>query len=316
MHRESWWIKILWIRKLEMYFNQDSELAGSEIKSKKRTRLRKLEFHLVNEDLLYDEKLLQRKFSLNIYWLILSFSKETIVGLNLIFSTVIRNEFFENSLALRTFIRVGEKLRYFSNLKLEILAISEEAERNVRLLSTGFDDRSRKKNGEAIVRDLLLSLEECYFGAVKKMVIGEVNRFTCRWNEKKTFDSLSFEQSSKVGNSKGNVREKILSITVKPGWMPGSRVTFSGAWDQNPNEKPSDVIFVIKDKPHPIFSRDKSDLIYKTQIDLGHALTGLVLHIPHIDGRKLDIPITEIVRWEHFPRSNKLTSSIVLFFLV
>ncbi|CAF4937587.1 unnamed protein product, partial [Rotaria magnacalcarata] len=37
-----------------------------------------------------------------------------------------------------------------------------------------------------------------------------------------------------------SIREKILSITVKRGWLPGTKVTFEGEGDQGPNNIPSD----------------------------------------------------------------------------
>ena len=93
-----------------------------------------------------------------------------------------------------------------------------------------------------------------------------------------------------------NIREKILSITVKRGWLPDTQVIFEGEGDQGPNNIPSDLVFIVKDKPHPHFRRQNANLIYMATINLGHALIGTTLHIEHLDGRLLDIPINEIVR--------------------
>ena len=49
-------------------------------------------------------------------------------------------------------------------------------------------------------------------------------------------------------------------------------------------------------QPHQNFRRENADLIYTAKISLGQALTGTTLHIEHLDGRKLDIPINEIVK--------------------
>ncbi|CAF3595501.1 unnamed protein product [Adineta steineri] len=140
----------------------------------------------------------------------------------------------------------------------------------------GVDGRGRKKKDPPIVRDLLLSLEDCYHGAIKKIRI-----------------------SRRVLNDDGitsTIREKILSITVKRGWLPGTKVTFEDEGDQGPNNIPSDLVFIVTDKPHANFRRENADLIYTAKINLGHALTGITLHIEHLDGRTLDIPINEIVR--------------------
>jgi len=103
----------------------------------------------------------------------------------------------------------------------------------------------------------------------------------------------------KVLNDDGitsSIREKILSITVKRGWLPGTKIIFEGEGDQGPNNIPSDLIFTVNDKPHLNFRRENADLIYTAKINLGHALTGITLHIEHLDGRILDIPINEIVK--------------------
>ena len=56
----------------------------------------------------------------------------------------------------------------------------------------------------------------------------------------------------------GTVRseDKVLKITVKPGWKSGTRITFAKEGDQTPGKIPADIAFIIRDKPHPLFSRD------------------------------------------------------------
>ena len=43
---------------------------------------------------------------------------------------------------------------------------------------------------------------------------------------------------SQVMNADGHtssIRDKILTVTVKPGWKPGTRITFPRDGDQGPN---------------------------------------------------------------------------------
>ena len=156
----------------------------------------------------------------------------------------------------------------------------------------GLDGRTRKKEDPPIVRDLLVSLEDCYFGAVKKMQISRrVGWFQCptRISLYLLFQVLNDDRIT------SSIREKIVSITIQRGWLPGTHVTFTGEGDQGPDNIPSDIVFVVKDKPHRSFRRDNADLIYPVKISLGQALTGTKFHIEHLDGRVLDIPVNEIV---------------------
>ncbi len=62
--------------------------------------------------------------------------------------------------------------------------------------------------------------------------------------------------------------DKVLTIDVKPGWKAGTKITFPKEGDQTPYNIPADIVFVIKDKPHSLFTRDGSDIKYKARISL------------------------------------------------
>lgn len=49
------------------------------------------------------------------------------------------------------------------------------------------------------------------------------------------------------------VEDKVLTINIKPGWKSGTKITFPKEGDQHPGRVPADIVFVIKDKPHPKF---------------------------------------------------------------
>ena len=50
-------------------------------------------------------------------------------------------------------------------------------------------------------------------------------------------------------------------MAIKPGWKEGTRVIFEGKGDRLPGRPPQDVVFVIKQVPHPRFTRQGDDLI-------------------------------------------------------
>lgn len=58
----------------------------------------------------------------------------------------------------------------------------------------------------------------------------------------------------------------------------------------------ADLIFVIDEKPHEVFTRDGNDLTMNQEIPLLEALTGKTLEITTLDARILRIPVTEIVK--------------------
>ena len=105
-----------------------------------------------------------------------------------------------------------------------------------------------KRQDPAIVHDLQVSLEDIYRGTKKKMKI-----------------------TRKVLNHDGRstrMEDKVLTIDIKPGWKSGTKITFPKEGDQTPNNIPADVVFIIKDKRHPLFTRDGSNIKYKAKLGL------------------------------------------------
>ncbi len=161
----------------------------------------------------------------------------------------------------------------------------------------GLAGRGRKKQDPPIERDLMLSLEEVYHGCIKKMKISRRVK-TLIFSKIKRLYKLNYF-IFKVMNDDAHTssfREKILTITVKRGWNPGTRITFEQEGDQGPNSIPADIVFIVRDKVHPIFKRDGINLIFTQKIPLALALIGTTIHVPTLDGRVLDLPITDIVK--------------------
>jgi len=121
----------------------------------------------------------------------------------------------------------------------------------------------KKTQDPPIEHDLLVSLEEIASGATKKMKI-----------------------SRKVLSTDGRsirVEDKVLSIEIKPGWKQGTKITFPREGDQSPSTIPADIVFIIKDKVHPVFRRDGSDLLYTSKISLKDALCGTTITVPTLE---------------------------------
>ncbi|MFQ6620813.1 hypothetical protein Gotur_001602 [Gossypium turneri] len=109
------------------------------------------------------------------------------------------------------------------------------------------------------------SLEELYKGATKKMKISR------------------------------EIVEEILTINVRPGWKKGTKITFAEKGNERPNVIPADLIFIIEEKPHNVFTREGNDLIVAQKISLVDALYGCTVHLTTLDGRNLTIPIHNVI---------------------
>jgi len=112
---------------------------------------------------------------------------------------------------------------------------------------TGSPGRKDKLQDPPLEHDLYVTLEDITRGCTKRMKI-----------------------SRRVLQPDGSSRreDKVLTINVKPGWKAGTKITFQREGDQGRNKIPADIVFVIRDKPHPLFKREGSDIRYSAKISL------------------------------------------------
>ncbi|RAL45302.1 unnamed protein product [Cuscuta campestris] len=128
-----------------------------------------------------------------------------------------------------------------------------------------------QRKGPPIEQTLPCSLEDLYKGTTKKMKI-----------------------SREIADASGKTMpvEEILTINIKPGWKKGTKITFPEKGNELPGITPSDLVFIIDEKPHKVFTRDGNDLVYTQKITLAEALTGYTVHLTMLDGRSLTVPIS------------------------
>ncbi|CAA0818323.1 DNAJ heat shock family protein [Striga hermonthica] len=119
------------------------------------------------------------------------------------------------------------------------------------------------------------SLEELYKGSRRKMKISRV----------------VLDASGKL-----TTVEEVLAIHIKPGWKKGTKITFPDKGNQKDGFAPGDLIFIVEEKPHPVYRRDGNDLITHQRISLLDALTGKTLNITTLDGRNLTVQVADIVK--------------------
>lgn len=111
-----------------------------------------------------------------------------------------------------------------------------------------------KKKDPPVIHELKVSLEDVFSGCTKKMKI-----------------------SRKRLNPDGctvRTEDKILTVNIKPGWKEGTKITFPKEGDETPTNIPADIVFVVKDKVHPVYRREGSDIIYPARISLRDVSVG------------------------------------------
>jgi DnaJ-class molecular chaperone len=141
-----------------------------------------------------------------------------------------------------------------------------------------FPDTKVAKAGKVAAQtiNLYCSLEELYQGCMKKV---KVNRQRLSLDGKTT-----------------TPEDKVMTVDVQAGWREGTKITFTEEGDEAAQMSTGDIIFVLKEMPHPRFSRSKNDLIYTAAIDLTAALVGTVVEVLTLDRRTIPIAINEIVK--------------------
>jgi DnaJ family protein A protein 2 len=83
--------------------------------------------------------------------------------------------------------------------------------------------------------------------------------------------------------------KKSLDLYIDKGMNNKQKIVFSGEGDQHPEIDAGDIIFVIHQKDHPVFTREGANLIMTKEISLVEALCGFSFILTHLDGRHLNI---------------------------
>ena len=81
-----------------------------------------------------------------------------------------------------------------------------------------------------------------------------------------------------------------ITLYIERGMSEGSRIEFEGESDQYPDMQAGDIVFVLKQRPHAIFTRKgKLDLMIKHTVTLKEALLGFSTEIKHMDGSSITL---------------------------
>ncbi|CAL9152485.1 unnamed protein product [Musa hybrid cultivar] len=123
------------------------------------------------------------------------------------------------------------------------------------------------------------------------------NFLACRLEELYSGSKRKLKISRSVLQSNGQLvpETEILTIDIKPGWKKGTKITFPGKGNEQVNQLPADLVFIIDEKPHDVYKREGNDLIVHQSISLVNALAGTTINLKTLDGRDLSINVNEVV---------------------
>ena len=93
----------------------------------------------------------------------------------------------------------------------------------------------------------------------------------------------------------GSDDPKVFEIEVRPGWKEGTKITYEGEGDQNPGYLPQDLVFVIRQAPHDVWTRDGDNIVTEEIVSLKQALGGFSITRPGIDGEPVTLEVHDIL---------------------
>ncbi|MBN3310213.1 dnaJ homolog subfamily A member 1 [Amia ocellicauda] len=99
---------------------------------------------------------------------------------------------------------------------------------------------------------------------------------------------INHKDKCKTCNGRKIMRQKkILEVHIDKGMKDGQKITFHGEGDQEPGLEPGDIIIVLDQKLHPVYTRQGEDLTMTMEIRLVEALCGFQRPIKTLDDRTL-----------------------------
>eukprot|EP00163_Fabomonas_tropica_P020209 TRINITY_DN355_c0_g1_i2.p1 TRINITY_DN355_c0_g1~~TRINITY_DN355_c0_g1_i2.p1 ORF type:complete len:413 (-),score=130.28 TRINITY_DN355_c0_g1_i2:410-1648(-) len=81
--------------------------------------------------------------------------------------------------------------------------------------------------------------------------------------------------------------KQVIEVNVDKGMQHGQKIVLYGMADEAPGYQPGDIVMVLRQQPHDVFTRKGSDLYMTHKMSLTEALCGFSIPITHLDGRKL-----------------------------
>lgn len=124
---------------------------------------------------------------------------------------------------------------------------------------------------------IYVDLKEVFYGCTKKMKI----------LRREFVDDMENETK---------IKERYLVVSIKPGIMPGTTFRYTEQGDQGIGIIPADIVFIIAEKKHKVYTREGPHLHITKSITLREALCGTKVSITTIDNRPLMFTINDVIQ--------------------
>ena len=134
--------------------------------------------------------------------------------------------------------------------------------------------RSRQAMNQNIKYELQVSLEDLYNGKQYDLEI--------------LLPSSSPSSSTTTTTSSSKTR-KSIQVEIPRGMANQQSIRYSGYVDTISTCTPADLIFIVKQKYHGVFTRKGFDLVMEVRLSFKEAICGFNREITHLDGRKVHI---------------------------
>lgn len=82
-------------------------------------------------------------------------------------------------------------------------------------------------------------------------------------------------------------QKKKIEVNVEKGMSDGQKITFRGESNQEPGVDTGDLLVILQQNEHDLFTRNQDDLFITHVINITEALCGFKIVVKHLDGRTL-----------------------------
>ncbi|KAG2229360.1 hypothetical protein BDF21DRAFT_414980 [Thamnidium elegans] len=185
--------------------------------------------------------------------------------------------------------RKGETMKYPLSVTLEDLYRGKKTklalEKNVicsNCEGKGGKTGATKKCGSCKGRGFQVAMRQVGMGMIQQM---QVPCADCNHT-----GEIAKDRCKKCKGKKVTVEKKFLDVFIERGMENGQKIAMKGEGDQEPGVEPGDVILVLNQKEHAVFTREGTDLLCKVKISLTEALCGFdKVIVTHLDGRGIQV---------------------------